>query len=423
MTGVAVLLGAGASVEAGLPTTEEMIDRLLADFRHQAEHEQFNEPVRPYLRLLEFVVHGLRQEAAVRNNADRVGVDVETMFEAVETLANRTRLSIAPFIASWHALVSEAERSVASARYYDSPQSHLSKLLADAIHKGIGQFGGPFASSTSESDRFVRELLGSGDDVGSAFSDLADRVLQALVRILELKDTDKVRYLEPLLSLYRKQGRLDVATLNYDLTIETLCTLNDVGVDTGMDQWHVKRTVNLTLPFRLLKLHGSIDWRAIRREPGPNEDLFLPFEGVERIPGQIPKKPALIFGAGNKLRAGGPYLELLRQFEDSLSRSDALLVVGYSFRDDHVNALVTNWLNSERANRIVVLDPAAGTYGGHGFYVPPEKRTMRLELAMLANKDVEKVRLIGLTAGAGLPTAIEAVESRLSTEVRSEPPT
>jgi hypothetical protein len=110
-------------------------------------------------------------------------------------------------------------------RYYDSPQRHLSKLLADAIHKGVGQFGSPFSSSTSETDRFVRELLGSGDDVGSAFSDLADRVLQALVRILQLKDTDKVRYLEPLLSLYRKQGRLDVATLNYDLTIETLRNL------------------------------------------------------------------------------------------------------------------------------------------------------------------------------------------------------
>jgi hypothetical protein len=89
--------------------------------------------------------------------------------------------------------------------------------------------------------------------------------------------------------------------------------------------------VSFTRTLRLLKLHGSIDWQAKRREPTANEDAFLPFEGVERVTGQTPKKPALIFGAGNKLRAGGPCLELLRQFEESLNRSEALLVVGYSF--------------------------------------------------------------------------------------------
>ena len=142
---VVVLLGAGASVDAGLPTTDEMIDRLLEDFGQQAENERINEPMRPFLGLLEFIVHGLRQEAAVRDDREnRAGVDVETMFEAIETLANRTQLSIAPFIASWHPLVSEAERSVAAARHYDSPQRRLSKLLADAILNGAGQLGSRF---------------------------------------------------------------------------------------------------------------------------------------------------------------------------------------------------------------------------------------------------------------------------------------
>ena len=421
MAGVVVLLGAGASVDAGLPTTEGMIDCLLEDFQQQAENERFNEPMRPFLRLLEFIVHGLRQEAAVRDDRDdRAGVDVETMFEAIETLANRTRLSIAPFIASWHPLISEAERSVAGARHYDSPQRHLSKLLADAIHKGAGQVLSPFGSTTFETDRFARELLGSGDDVGSAFADLADTVLQSLVRILQLPDSDNVRYLEPLISLYREQAHLDIATLNYDLSIETLATVTNLEVDTGMDQWHVKRMVAFTRPLRLLKLHGSIDWQSKRREPAANEDPFLPFEGVERIPGQIPKKPALIFGAGNKLRAGGPYLELLRQFEESLSRSQALLVVGYSFRDEHVNALVTNWINSDPTKRIVVLDPAVSQFAGHGFYVPPEERTVRLELARLANTHKDKVQLVPMTAAAGLTTGIDAARNRTSSEESAE---
>jgi hypothetical protein len=417
MAGVAVLLGAGASVDAGLPNTGQMIDSLLSDFQQQSENERINQPIRPLLRLLEFIVHGLRQEAAVRDNRKNpAGVDVETMFEAIETLANRTRLSIAPFIASWHPLVSEAERSVAAARDYESPQRRVSRLLADAIHKGAGQVMSPFSSTTFETDRLARELLGSGDKVGSAFGDLADAVLQALVRVLQLKDTGLVGYLEPLMTLYRDQGGLDIATLNYDLTIETLGALSNEEVDTGMDQWHVKPAVSFTRPLRLLKLHGSIDWQSKRREPATSDDALLPFEGVERVPGQIPEKPSLIFGAGNKLRAGGPYLELLRQFEDALNRSRALLVVGYSFRDEHVNALVTNWLNLGLARRIVVLDPAVSHFGGHGFYVPPEERTIRLELAQLAQRRTDLVKLVPMTAASGLPTAIEAASGSSSTE-------
>src|SRR5207249_10672219 len=162
---VVVLLGAGASVDAGLPTTDEMIDRLLEDFGQQAENERINEPMRPFLGLLEFIVHGLRQEAAVRDDREnRAGVDVETMFEAIETLANRTQLSIAPFIASWHPLVSEAERSVAAARHYDSPQRRLSKLLADAILNGAGRLGSRFrigrASCRERGQMLVRDGAG-----------------------------------------------------------------------------------------------------------------------------------------------------------------------------------------------------------------------------------------------------------------------
>src|SRR5437588_9438752 len=106
---VVVLLGAGASVDADLPTTVGMIDRLLADFGTEAENAApiHREQMRALRRLLEFIVHGLRLEASV--HSDRGPVDVETMFEAIETLANRGRLSIAPFIASWHPLVAEAE--------------------------------------------------------------------------------------------------------------------------------------------------------------------------------------------------------------------------------------------------------------------------------------------------------------------------
>jgi hypothetical protein len=356
---------------------------------------------------LEFIVHGLRLEAAVHDEGG--GVDVETMFEAIETLANRGRLSIAPFIASWHPLVAEAERNIAAAQHFDSPERRLADLLSKAIRSREESIARGFSSSfpTSEMERFVRELLGSGDDAGSAFANLADAVLQSVVRVLQLKNNDSVRYLEPLVNLYREQSHLDIATLNYDVTIETLADLAGVEVDTGMDHWKVKRTVEFTGSFCLLKLHGSIDWQSSWGQQASHVDPYMPFEGVERMPGMIPKKPALIFGAGNKLRAGGPYLELLRQFEEALSASDSLLVVGYSFRDEHVNALLINWINTDTSKRVVVLDPAVGSFA-EGGYVPVEKRTIRYELARLAQTHPERVQLIPDNASHGLEAGIEA---------------
>jgi SIR2-like domain len=407
---VAVLLGAGASADADLPMTVKMINCLLDDFRQQAESAAWprNEPMRSFHRLLEFIVHGLRQEAVVRNEGTEV--DVETMFEAIETLANRTRLSIAPFIASWHPLVSAAEAIVADSQHIWPRQHQLSKLLADAIHEGAGA-GGSFSSETFEIRRFVEALLQTDDEAGSAFAGLAGAVLESVVRVLQLKKKESVRYLEPLVKLYREQTRLDIATLNYDLTIETLAELTAVDVDTGMDQWKVKRTIGFTGPFRLFKLHGSIDWQSSFGEESSAQNPYLPFEGVERTPGQIPRRPALIFGAGNKLRAEGPYLELLHRFEEALGECDSLLVVGYSFRDQHVNALLTNWLNTNTSKGVVVLDPSVGSFDEWG-YVPVEKQTIRLHLARLAKLHPARVQLIPGKADGGLAAGIEAAKNR-----------
>jgi SIR2-like domain len=400
-----VLLGAGASVDAGLPTTEGMVDRLLADFRKQ---DELLYDARPRLRLLEFIVYSLRQEAAARG--DVVGVDVETMFDAIESLASRTRLSITPFINSWHPLVAEAERTT-RAGAYDTPERRLGKLLTEAIKKTVASRF-PMGSSTHEVDRFVQELLGSGNTRGSAFASLAVAVLESLGRILQLPHPDAVRYLEPLATLYHDQSQLDIATLNYDLTVETLGDSVGLHVDDGMAVWDRKGRLEFEPGIRLLKLHGSIGWETTAGVR-PIDDPFIPVEGIRRTVEQTPTRPAVIFGAGNKLRANGPYLELLRLFTQSLEQRAALLVIGYSFRDEHVNAVLTTWLNGDRSRRIVILDPAVKRFGA---YVPYEERGLAQELALLANRDAARVQLLEQPAAAGLVTAIEIARKGVSPE-------
>jgi hypothetical protein len=67
--------------------------------------------------------------------------------------------------------------------------------------------------------------------------------------------------------------------------------------------------------------------------------------------------PAVVFGARGKLRAEGPFLSLLAEFENQIARTDELIVVGYSFRDDHINEAIRLWTTAADSRHLVVVDP------------------------------------------------------------------
>jgi hypothetical protein len=47
-----------------------------------------------------------------------------------------------------------------------------------------------------------------------------------------------------------------------------------------------------------------------------------------------------------------------RQFQQRGSEADNLLVVGYSFRDPHVNETIARWFNADDTRAIVLLSPS-----------------------------------------------------------------
>ena len=59
---------------------------------------------------------------------------------------------------------------------------------------------------------------------------------------------------------------------------------------------------------------------------------------------RISGNPAVIFGQGNKLRSEGPFMAMLMEFERQVGAARNLVVIGYSFRDAHVNAVIRRWL-------------------------------------------------------------------------------
>ncbi|SDD03549.1 SIR2-like domain-containing protein [Microbacterium enclense] len=339
---LAVLLGAGASRDAGLPLTNELAVKLLEGIASTQRDSS------PMLKLVRFIYGAMVNHRAERGGDPLAAVNVETMISAIRLLRDRDAHEAAPFVAGWRPGVS-AFRSDADWR-----GSTPGRQLIEAIGKELGQSfpDGEGAASA------VRAIVGSTreNDNASLYADLERALLTNMRRIL--LDHGDVDYLSPLIRLAMDQvGGLDVATLNYDLTLEAAAERAGVAVD-ATAEWSlgVPHASSDDPPLRLYKIHGSLDWEWSQpelsgrtlRQPSivQNADLTRNFA------------PAIVIGDRDKLGSDGPTLALLGGFAGRLEKCDRLVVVGYAFADSHVNRVIREWLNRDLARCMTVLDPS-----------------------------------------------------------------
>ena len=292
-----IFLGAGASVEAGVPVASAMtlqLDGYLADW----DELYTNDPKRRLTRLSRFVSKTLAKSATNLQKS----VDVEQFFTAIRALSERKGSELGAFVTAWRPLVGQIE--------IDVPSNNGSN---------------PY-----------KEMLNS--------------ILLILIDMVWIKEPtvekpSRLGYLKPLIDLYRNQGDLVIASLNYDNAIESLAKENGVPCATGLSTWSA--TGDIPSPSKdilLLKLHGSVDW-GFRWNDAQDTDHPMRDQDFKQVTtaGEFRKgyEPMMIFGKGNKLTAQGPFLDLLKAFERELNASDRLTVAGYSFRDDHINEYIS----------------------------------------------------------------------------------
>lgn len=186
-------------------------------------------------------------------------------------------------------------------------------------------------------------------------------VLRRLTEIL--RDHDSVDYLSPLINLARNQsGGPDVITLNYDLTVESAAE-GDVDLNRGFESsW--KPGDELSFPVQedclnLIKLHGSLDW-SMEQESAPPYDLVSTRGVYLQAESSQEDEPSsslwLVVGDRDKLGTDGPTIELNYAARRALRRTDHLVIVGYSFRDEHINALLRDWIAKDPDRTMTVLD-------------------------------------------------------------------
>ena len=331
---VAVLLGAGASVDADLPMTGGLTKALIRSIKEEFEIQ------RPELvEAFNFVC------SAMIGHRGNAGVDpysalnVERVFSAIRLLRNRADHEAAPFVSAWlpsvesfdnHPVPSSHQYIVNQAGFVDT--ATIAKIARAAMKPGDGEI--------------YRELDAA----------LKTQVCKLLARHKE------VDYLKPLADLALKQGGLTVATLNYDLTVEAMCREADVDVDTGILNWTPGKALTFSQgpkgSLNLIKLHGSINWTSNAKIPGMDDtSRFIRTLTLTETEPSDNHQPAIVIGDREKLTADGPTLALMHSFEEGLLKAKRLVVIGYSFGDDHINSVIRNWINARSERTLTVLDP------------------------------------------------------------------
>ncbi len=344
-----LLLGAGASFSAGVPGAYAMTEKVLEAFRSEEVstleeakknpdeqyHKSVAEGIHKKSLVINYVLTGLKHYAAKQRKVD-LRIDIEQFIGALETLSTRKESDISPFINSYS---------------WDPKVDEFDELLSPHMEQPeIGSFGG-----------LVKEIKWK---------------VWNLVKVIDSKKTE---YLSPIISILKKQHNLTIVTLNYDNTIELMCEQNGARlyrppIPLAYLSWEKQQEfykINEIPPreqisnhevfegITLLKLHGSFDWGYTPRNPIDKlYNKFLiewPNNSGSRY--GFPREPAIILKRGNKLSVDEPYPELVNLFISELDNAQRLTVIGYSFRDDHINTLIGRWFETNPDKQIQIIDP------------------------------------------------------------------
>ena len=155
-------------------------------------------------------------------------------------------------------------------------------------------------------------------------------------------DRNKLRHLYKVLrELKSRDSIIEIFTTNYDRVLEAAIRESGINIETGREYDGLDTRLNTTCwdkpgePLdghgRLTKLHGSVDWRieneAIICGPARTRDLgdhLILYPGFKGKPDKE------------------PFIKFHEHLREVVSVANAAVFIGFAFRDDYINEILSN---------------------------------------------------------------------------------
>lgn len=280
---IVFFLGAGASVDAGVPDTFSFVDEYISSIEETDKKETIKK-----------IVETLEKWKGTK-------IDVELLLETLTKLKNK-----------------EDEPLL---RFYS---------------------GGDF-------------ILKGYYEKGPLIDDLKD-----FIKRKAIVPGKKIQYFQPLIGFIEEFRPLNIISVNYDICIEQFCNVHKLAYQDGFDvHWNPKTFTSEHTDIRLYKLHGSVMWYQSDRGGYIKLPVMTEESKIQLITGE--KAENLMLYPMQKWDYAEPLLEMLVEIKHLLESETCkfLIIVGYSFRDDHIRRILWDAARKNRDLHLILISPNA----------------------------------------------------------------
>jgi hypothetical protein len=342
-TKIAFLLGSGASIPAGMPSTKNITKRVLSG---EGAKRNMNGT---YSLTDPFYAHESTPDEDVQrvlNFLHRLKVEVDQYYKhQPERPTNYEDL------------------------YYVAGQIHDSE---------VGEYDNPAVRPFI--DRILPEirplLAGKENEIRKEWlldelaCEATNYIRDVVWRLLN-KEPSRIDHLDSLKDacLDGQLSSVDIFTLNHDTVLERCLSQNGIQEVTdgfgklvnSVQYWDPDLFESNPSKVRLFKLHGSVNW--VRFPCGVGIPVNGDFWHTRNPQGQMqwPEdgRPELLVGTFNKMLqyTSRIYADLHCQFHYSLRHSRRLVICGYGFGDKGINTGIAEWIHSRSDHRMIVVHP------------------------------------------------------------------
>ena len=289
------ILGAGASVDAGIKHAKAMTEDIETKIRSEPEFQQF-------FHLYNYLKSSIIYQRGLRGEFEDHTATIEELLVALTEIGQIHMSRLYPFIGSL--------------------DIHLLKVAGTEFKK------------VKDLDKMIRTQL---------------------FEWINITNYDRARYFCKFKNLVSELGSaVRIFTLNYDICVEQALAHINCRFELGFNdsrKWEAARfdsNENTDIEVYLYKLHGSIDWM---RDSDSGDSVT--------ICDSPRSNPELIFGTAAKLRPIDPYLFYVHELRKySLNEAlRFIVVIGYSFSDDYVNGLIGQAIARNEYLKILIVAP------------------------------------------------------------------